>query len=199
MFRTGLYARVSTNVQQTLTIRTGRCGSTPPDAAGHEVDHAELRRENDLSPAMLDVSWMGEGKSTVRQSAMMAGLCSPRCSRYRAPLCPRRKPPPPSGRSRLFVRVAARHRFDQRPGSRRLLPPRDLPMPAAPPVVNLYGRSIGIAFPHRLLPRSKGGLVAWDSVRHSSPVVVVEGLFDLAVLWQAGFCNTTCAFGTHLT
>jgi DNA primase len=28
---------------------------------------------------------------------------------------------------------------------------------------------------------------------------LVEGLFDLAVLWQAGFRNTTCAFGTHLT
>jgi DNA primase len=27
----------------------------------------------------------------------------------------------------------------------------------------------------------------------------VEGLFDLAVLWQAGFRNTTCAFGTHLS
>jgi len=30
-------------------------------------------------------------------------------------------------------------------------------------------------------------------------VILVEGLFDLAVLWQAGFRNTTCAFGTHLT
>jgi DNA primase len=28
---------------------------------------------------------------------------------------------------------------------------------------------------------------------------LVEGLFDLAVLWQAGFRNTTCALGTHLT
>ena len=66
-------------------------------------------------------------------------------------------------------------------------------------IINLYGRSIGTAYPHRLLPRSKGGLVAWDAVRHSSPVILVEGLFDLAVLWQAGFRNTTCAFGTHLT
>jgi DNA primase len=31
-------------------------------------------------------------------------------------------------------------------------------------IVNLYGRSIGAAFPHRLLPRSKGGLFAWESV-----------------------------------
>lgn len=66
-------------------------------------------------------------------------------------------------------------------------------------IVNLYGRSIGAAFPHRLLPRSKGGLFAWDSVRRFPTVILVEGLFDLAVLWQAGFRNTTCALGTHLT
>jgi DNA primase len=30
-------------------------------------------------------------------------------------------------------------------------------------------------------------------------VILVEGLFDLAVLWQAGFRNTTCALGAHLT
>jgi len=66
-------------------------------------------------------------------------------------------------------------------------------------IVNLYGRSIGAAFPHRLLPRSKGGLFAWKSVSTFSSVILVEGLFDLAVLWQAGFRNTTCAIGTHLT
>jgi DNA primase len=66
-------------------------------------------------------------------------------------------------------------------------------------VVNLYGRSIGAAFPHRLLPRSKGGLFAWESVSNFSNVILVEGLFDLAVLWQAGFRNTTCAIGTQLT
>lgn len=66
-------------------------------------------------------------------------------------------------------------------------------------IVNLYGRSIGSAFPHRLLPRPKGGLFAWESVRQFSTVILVEGLFDLAVLWQAGFRNTTCAIGTHLT
>lgn len=66
-------------------------------------------------------------------------------------------------------------------------------------IVNLYGRSIGAAFPHRLLPRSKGGLFAWASVRHFPAVILVEGLFDLAVLWQAGFRNTTCALGAHLT
>jgi len=66
-------------------------------------------------------------------------------------------------------------------------------------VINLYGRSIGSAFPHRFLPRPKGGLFAWESVNQFPTVILVEGLFDLAVLWQAGFCNTTCAFGTHLT
>jgi DNA primase len=66
-------------------------------------------------------------------------------------------------------------------------------------IANLYGRSIGAAFPHRLLPRSKGGLFAWESVSSFSTVILVEGLFDLAVLWQAGFRNTTSASGTQLT
>ena len=62
-------------------------------------------------------------------------------------------------------------------------------------ILNLYGRGIGAAFPHRLLPRPKGGLFAWESVRQFSTVVLVEGLFDLAVLWRAGFRNTTRAIG----
>jgi len=66
-------------------------------------------------------------------------------------------------------------------------------------IVNLYGRSTGTAFAHRFLPGSKGGLVAWESVRHFPTVILVEGLFDLAVLWQAGFRHTTCSLGTHLT
>lgn len=66
-------------------------------------------------------------------------------------------------------------------------------------IVNLYGRSIGAAFPHRLLPRSKGGLFAWQAVSRFSTILLVEGLFDLAVLWQAGFRNATCAVGAHLT
>jgi DNA primase len=66
-------------------------------------------------------------------------------------------------------------------------------------IVNIYGRSIGPAFPHRLLPHSKGDLFAWESVSPCSTVILVEGLFDLAVLWQAGFRNTTSAIGTHLT
>jgi len=66
-------------------------------------------------------------------------------------------------------------------------------------IVNLYGRSIGQAFSHRLPPRSKGGLFAWESVSDFSIAILVEGLFDLATLWQAGFRNTTCAIGTQLT
>lgn len=66
-------------------------------------------------------------------------------------------------------------------------------------LLNFYGRSIGAAFPHRLLPCPKGGLFAWESVGRFSRVILAEGLFDLAVLWQAGFRDTTCAIGAHLT
>jgi DNA primase catalytic core len=65
-------------------------------------------------------------------------------------------------------------------------------------LVNLYGRSTGVAFAHRFLPGSKGGLFNWESVRHFPAVILVEGLFDLAVLWQAGFRHVTCSLGTHL-
>jgi DNA primase len=60
------------------------------------------------------------------------------------------------------------------------------------------GRSITAAFPHRLLHGSKGGLYAWEQVQHCPEVILVEGLFDYAVLWQAGFRHVTCSFGTHL-
>jgi DNA primase len=64
---------------------------------------------------------------------------------------------------------------------------------------NLYGRSISAAAPpHRFLPGSKGGLYAWEQVRRYPEVILVEGLFDYAVLWQAGFYNVTCAMGNHL-
>jgi len=65
-------------------------------------------------------------------------------------------------------------------------------------VVNLYGRSIAAAFAHRFLPGSKGGLFAWELVRQFPTVILVEGLFDLAVLWQVGFRQVTCSLGTHL-
>lgn len=63
---------------------------------------------------------------------------------------------------------------------------------------NLYGRSMGNAAAHRFLPGAKGGLYAWDRVKHCTEVILVEGLFDLAALWQAGFRNATCALGSHL-
>jgi len=63
---------------------------------------------------------------------------------------------------------------------------------------NLYGRSIGHAAPHRFLPGAKGGLYGWEKVRACPEIIVVEGIFDLAVLWQAGFHNVTCAMGNHL-
>jgi DNA primase len=64
---------------------------------------------------------------------------------------------------------------------------------------NLYGRSISAsAPPHRFLPGSKGGLYAWDQVRQYSEVILVEGLFDYAALWQAGFHTVTCSMGTNL-
>jgi len=64
---------------------------------------------------------------------------------------------------------------------------------------NLYGRSISAsAPPHRFLPGTKGGLYLWEHVRQYQEVILVEGLFDYAVLWQAGFHNVTCSMGSHL-
>jgi DNA primase len=64
---------------------------------------------------------------------------------------------------------------------------------------NLYGRSISeTAPPHRFLPGAKGGLYCWEQAREYREVILVEGLFDYAVLWQAGFHNVTCSLGTHL-
>ncbi len=64
---------------------------------------------------------------------------------------------------------------------------------------NLYGRSISAsAPPHRFLPGTKGGLYAWEHARCYPEVILVEGLFDYAVLWQAGFHNVTCSVGNHL-
>ena len=64
---------------------------------------------------------------------------------------------------------------------------------------NLYGRSLSAsAPPHRFLPGAKGGLYAWERVRLYPEVILVEGLFDYVVLWQAGYHNVTCAMGNHL-
>jgi DNA primase len=62
---------------------------------------------------------------------------------------------------------------------------------------NLYGRSIRQAAPHRFLPQSKGGLYDWPRLREEREVILVEGLLDVAALWQAGFYQTTCCLGTH--
>lgn len=64
---------------------------------------------------------------------------------------------------------------------------------------NLYGRAISDAVaPHRFLPGAKGGLYGWEQARRSREVILVEGLFDYAALWQAGFRNVTCSMGTQL-
>jgi DNA primase len=64
---------------------------------------------------------------------------------------------------------------------------------------NLYGRSLSVAAPpHRFLPGAKGGLYSWDQARLYPAVILVEGLFDYAALWQAGFHNVTCSLGTNL-
>lgn len=64
---------------------------------------------------------------------------------------------------------------------------------------NLYGRSIadGICR-HRFLPGSKGGLYGWTQSLAFPRLIVVEGLFDVAALWQAGFPNAVAALGSHL-
>jgi len=64
---------------------------------------------------------------------------------------------------------------------------------------NLYGRSIRSSAPaHRFLPGSKGGLYLWEQARRGAEVILVEGLFDYAVVSQAGFRNVTCSLGNHL-
>src|SRR5262249_40187230 len=64
---------------------------------------------------------------------------------------------------------------------------------------NLYGRSLSAAAPpHRFLPGAKGVLYAWEQAHRYTAGIIVEGFFDYAVLWQAGFHNVTCSLGTHL-
>ncbi len=65
---------------------------------------------------------------------------------------------------------------------------------------NLYGRSLsacGAAAP--LLAGLPRAACMHGSKSDPYPeVILVEGLFDYAVLWQAGFHNVTCSMGTHL-
>jgi DNA primase len=68
------------------------------------------------------------------------------------------------------------------------------PLPGAR---NLYGRALGNCLcRHRFLPGGKGGLYGWSAARVS--VIVVEGLFDVAALWQAGFDYAVAALGSYL-
>ena len=83
-------------------------------------------------------------------------------------------------------------------GTDALYQPIVFPLRRGQHIINLYGRSLGAAFPHRFLPGSKGGLYAWEKVRHYPKIILVEGLFDYAVLRQAGFSNVTCSLGIHL-
>jgi DNA primase len=64
---------------------------------------------------------------------------------------------------------------------------------------NLYGRSLGNGIGrHRFLPGSKGGLYGWTRALGFPRVIVVEGMFDVAALWQAGFPDAVTALGSHL-
>jgi hypothetical protein len=64
---------------------------------------------------------------------------------------------------------------------------------------NLYGRSLGHGIcRHRFLPGSKGGLFGWAQAPAFPRILVVEGLFDVAALWQAGFPEAVAALGSHL-
>jgi len=64
---------------------------------------------------------------------------------------------------------------------------------------NLYGRSIDNGgWRHRFLPRAKGGLYGWARAQLFPSILVVEGLLDLAALWQAGFANAVAIMGSHL-
>jgi DNA primase len=56
----------------------------------------------------------------------------------------------------------------------------------------------GVPAPHRFLPGSKGGLYGWQQVHHCRELILVEGLFDWASLWQAGLRNAACSLGTSL-
>ncbi len=64
---------------------------------------------------------------------------------------------------------------------------------------SLYGRSSSAAAQaHRFLPGAKGGLYSWEQAQQCPEVILVESLFDYAVLWQAGFHNVTCSLGVNL-
>ena len=47
-------------------------------------------------------------------------------------------------------------------------------------------------------PAPRAACTAWAQAQPYPEVILVEGLFDYAVLWQAGFHNVTCSLGTQL-
>ena len=64
---------------------------------------------------------------------------------------------------------------------------------------NLYGRALGDRGPkHRFLPGDKGGLYGWERAQAEAHIIIVEGLFDVAALWQAGFFNAVAVLGCYL-
>ena len=72
-------------------------------------------------------------------------------------------------------------------------------------VLSFHWKAISTAAASRIrrpltgfLPGAKGGLYSWQQAQSYPEVILVEGLFDYAVLWQAGFHNVTCSLGTHL-
>ena len=68
-----------------------------------------------------------------------------------------------------------------------------------PEAGNLYGRSLTEGpCRHRFLPGSKGGLYGWEQPLPFPRIILVEGLLDLAALWQAGFDEAVAALGAHL-
>ena len=62
----------------------------------------------------------------------------------------------------------------------------------------LWPQSLGFGAASPLPARYQGSLYGWEQVRQYADVILVEGLFDYAVLWQAGFHNVTCSMGNHL-
>ena len=88
---------------------------------------------------------------------------------------------------RLFFLIATQNPIDHE---------GTFPLPEAG---NLYGRSLTNGpCRHRFLPGSKGGLYGWEQPLPFPRVILVEGLFDLAALWQAGFDEAVAALGAHL-
>ena len=62
----------------------------------------------------------------------------------------------------------------------------------------MYGRRLeAMAGRHCFLARPKGGLYGWEWAKNAPAPIVVEGLFDLASLWQAGFWHAVALLGSH--